>query len=335
MRVQATRESTAWVDVDTARRTCSCCNDTCEHVELASDLVLDRGRRNRWLVRSAFHKELRRGNVQEARHWAAWMVHCDGRDAPLEYLRKIWSEETANLELAVYLHGSQARLPTAIAWFCHATKVWQMPAWWDVFQAHEEGTMPTGTRAARWSAEMRDAADDDAALAELRDQVLDELSSDGRLTAQQLAVFRTRYESGRFENEDIVLLLLLCSRLPACDVGRPDSLPSVPRRFVDGSTLLLPPVCAYDYHTAVGKARMRAWLAAHPDSGFGFGVDTTPVDLRWAGGLAPLFWRVQAWRQFGSTAGMDATAWHELGVDAEALQRFAAWCGWWPENMVA
>ncbi len=226
-------------------------------------------------------------------------------------------------------------LPTAIAWFCHATKVWQMPAWWDVFQAHEEGTMPTGTRAARWSAEMRDAADDDAALAELRDQVLDELSSDGRLTAQQLAVFRTRYESGRFENEDIVLLLLLCSRLPACDVGRPDSLPSVPRRFVDGSTLLLPPVCAYDYHTAVGKARMRAWLAAHPDSGFGFGVDTTPVDLRWAGGLAPLFWRVQAWRQFGSTAGMDATAWHELGVDAEALQRFAAWCGWWPENMVA
>lgn len=333
MRVQAARESKAWVDVDTVRETCTCGGASCEHLELAGDLALEGGRRTRWLVRSAFHKELRRGNVQEARHWAAWMAHCDGRDAPLEYLRKIWSEETANLELAVYLHSSRARLPTAIAWFCQATKVWQMPAWWDVFQAHEEGTMPNGTRAARWSAEMRDAADDDAALAELRNQVLDELCSDGRLTPQQLAVFRTRYESGRFENEDIVLLLLLCSRLPACDVTRPESLPSVPRRLVDGSTLLLPPVCAYDYHTAVGKRRMRQWVKEHPDVGFRFGVDIAPLDLRWSGGLVPLFWRVQAWQRHAGRSP-DLLAWHELEPDPSALARFERWCSWWPEDML-
>jgi len=166
----------------------------------------------------------------------------------------------------------------------------------------------------------------------LRDDALTELTATGRLTFAQADVFRSRYRSRRFENEDFVLAQMLTAQFPAQSGPFAAAVDvQVAARWTDGSTLLLPPPYAYDYHSFLGKARMRAWLERNPGGRFGFGVDTSPVDLRWAGGLVTLFWRVEAW-QNGGRAAMDELAWHELAVDPAALERFEAWCDWWPED---
>lgn len=132
-----------------------------------------------------------------------------------------------------------------------------------------------------------------------------------------------------------MLVALLTGRMPgAAKCEQPDLAFDVADEWTDRTTLLLPPAYAYDYHSFFGKTRMRAWLARNPGGRFGFGVDTSPVDLRWAGGLVPLFWRVQAW-QHGGRPALDALRWHQLDVERETLRRFEAWCDWWPEDAVS
>lgn len=335
MKIQTNQNSTTFTTVDVAAPSCSCNQPRCIHLEIASDLINNGGRRWRWLVLSAFHKELRRGDVAKASHWAAWFARCDGPAAPLEYMRKIWCEETADLQLAVWLHSDAATVDSAVTRFCAATKFWELPELWAAFQEYAElRADPTRRVPGTWASDFAaaEAGEDAAALAILRTRALADLAADGRLSAAEVAVFQRRYASGRFENEDFMLVILLTSRLPRDAMSEiPQPAPELAAEWTDGSMLLLPPDYAYDYHLFFGKARMGAWLAAHPGSGFRFGVDTSPIDLRWAGGLVPLFWRVQAW-QFGGTAAMHRLTWHELPIEPAVLQRFSAWCDGWPED---
>jgi hypothetical protein len=337
MRVQTAEGSDGFTSVDVETGTCNCGQRKCIHLDIATDVVRERGRRWRWLILSSFHKELRRGDMVAARHWACWMAHCDGKDAPLEYMRKIWSEETADLDLAVWLHADDATVGGGVARFCAATKVWELQEWWTCFETWQERRKGVGHESLGGLADLlaRPAPGADGLLIEgLRADALKELVGAGRLTLAQAEVFRTRYQSRRFENEDFVLAQLLSAQLTAPSRRfTADVDVQVDGSWTDGSTLLLPPPYAYDYHSYFGKARMRSWLERNPGVGFGFGVDTSPVDLRWAGGLVPLFWRVQAW-QNGGTPAMHVLAWHELEVKPEALRRFTAWCGWWPEVAV-
>ncbi len=336
MRVQATEGSLGFVDCDVERGICACGVPRCVHLEWASDVVLFRGKRSRWLVLSSLHKELRRGDVVAARHWASWLAHCDGPDAPLGYLRKIWSEETADLDLGVRLHRPSVTLAEAIAHFCAASKVWALPAWWTAFQVWQERVEGVGPRLRHKLVDRlarAQAKGDPVKLAHLRIAALAELTDRRLLTSAHVVVFQARFATERLENEDFLLAALLADLLPA-QVNPPLQNPRtrVARHWTNGSTLRLPPAYAYDYHSRAGLARMRAWLEHNPGGEFTFGIDTSPVDLRWAGGLVPLFWRVQAWQQYG--AAMDRLAWHELVVEPAALQRFVAWCGWWPGDMV-
>ena len=212
-----------------------------------------------------------------------------------------------------------------------------MPDWWPVFQEWSEcdaGVAQHSFGAAADQLVQALATEDEADLAAARGRVLTELTATGRLTFQQAEVFRTRYASQRFESEDFVLAMLLADRLPRTERARSAGAEvDVALPWTDGSTLLLPPPYAYDYHSHFGKAWMRAWTAENPGRGFRFGVDTSPVDLRWAGGLVPLFWRVQAWHQGGRQA-LHGLQWHELTVESSVLKRFEAWCDWWPEAML-
>ena len=115
MKVQAVEAGDGFVEVDVEEGKCGCGQRKCIHRDIATDVVRDKGRRWRWLILSAFHKELRRGDVPAACHWASWMAHCDGAAAPLEYMRKIWSEETADLDLAVWLHAEDATAEGGVA----------------------------------------------------------------------------------------------------------------------------------------------------------------------------------------------------------------------------
>jgi hypothetical protein len=336
MRVQAKDGADTFVEVDLDRGRCGCGEERCVHLDMATDVVMANGRHWRWLMLSAFHKELRRGDVAAAQHWASWLARCEGEQVPLDYMRKIWSEETADLDLAVWLHGD-VTVDQAVVRFCRAPKVWESFEWWTCFHEWEEchkgvSKQPLTGLADELVVRTGDL-EERRPMAQVREDALAELTGSGRLTSAQAGVCRTRYRSKRFENEDFVLAQLLLGRLPLPARESAGDAVDVDARWTDGSTLLLPPTYAYDYHSFAGKQRMREWLEKHPGSGFRFGVDTSPVDLRWSGGLVPLFWRVLAWQKGGKSA-MHRLAWHELAVETEALVRFSAWCGWWPEDAV-
>ncbi len=95
------------------------------------------GRRyNAFEAVSAMHKEIRRGDVSNALHWATIMIPHRGRHGIVAYLRNILFEETRDLSLARYILqvSSKGRTVTsqemqrAVTRFCLAPKKWEL-AW--------------------------------------------------------------------------------------------------------------------------------------------------------------------------------------------------------------
>ncbi|GDX81450.1 hypothetical protein LBMAG42_32610 [Deltaproteobacteria bacterium] len=350
LKVESTPGSGEFLSVSLDPKRCPCvgfrADGWCAHLGIARDLAPGGPQRSRYLFKSALHKELRRGDVSAASHWAAWVDRTFGPSTSLAYLRKIWSEETLNLDLAVRLHRDDVELGEAIALFCQSKKVWEFPQVWAAME-RAWGPLPLeeaggGTGARTLSARVR-AADYDALIrqfngsakfgrrrAEFRSRLVAELVDAGRLSVEQQRVFELRFASGRYEAEDLVLLLLAGRLMPAeasaYGVARAEP---VPRRLLDGSCVLAFPDYVYDYHTVAGRERLARWDEENPGRSLRLGVDTDPIDLRWAGGTMTLFWRFEAFRQVGSTAAMDRLRWVDVRPTAR-WRRFVAWNEDWP-----
>lgn len=311
---------------------------------MARDLAPGGAQRSRYLFKSALHKELRRGDLHAASHWAAWVDRTCGPSTSLEYLRKIWSEETLNLDLAVRLHRDDIGLPEALALFCQSKKVWEFPAIWSAME-RAWGPPPSKAKGvgARTIRARVETFDFDALVqqfngssrfgqrrAEFRSRLAAELVVARRLSIEQQRVFEIRFASGRYEAEDLVLLMLAGRLLPAdASTYRDERAAPVPRRLLDGSCVLAIPDYVYDYHTVAGRERLARWDEENPGRSLRLGVDTNPIDLRWAGGTMTLFWRFEAFRQVGSTAAMDRLGWADV-LPTARWRRFAAWNDDWP-----
>lgn len=316
----------------------------CDHLKYATDVLTLGCKRSKYLFKSALHKELRRGDVVAASHWGAWTDRGYGRPVALDYLRKIWSEETLNLDLAVRIHDPSISLAEAIDLFCRSRKVWEFPAVWDDLelawgqQAAKPGKRPLAglektVDAADYRSLLRIFAKTDGSKdlrGEFRDHLLTLLTESKLLNQAQREVFETRFASGRYEAEDNVLMLLAVGRLPPLATAYHQGVSDpVPLFALDGSHLRQAPNYAYDYHTIVGQERLQRWRDENPDEDLRIGVDTGDVDLRWAGGLMTLFWRFEAFRQVGSTEAMDRLRWCEV----DRTERWATLCAWnedWP-----
>lgn len=92
-------------------------------------------RYNAFEVVSAFHKELRRGDVTAAIYWATMLVPHRGRHGVIKYMLNILFEESRDLSLAKHIlrlssHGRSVTLidmQRAVTRFCEAPKKWHLP----------------------------------------------------------------------------------------------------------------------------------------------------------------------------------------------------------------
>jgi hypothetical protein len=307
---------------------CSLCASTsCWHAKVGMDVLFGDGKGPgglRYVCKSGFHKELRRGDLATARLWAHWFVRFWGKSAPLNYLRKIWSEETCSLALMRRLDQKETTVDEAILAFAGATKIWELPAAMEMWLAFDEGGIAFDAEeiGAEWS-EMSDdevvalAPCDDprlfaALLRELgrrdneqathlalraRKRQLKFVQERGAISAEDAAAFDRRYVSGRFEAEDRMLFMLLAGTYTAeTDVLREVPLPA---NWDQEPVLPFPRAYVHDYHTRRGKADLEKW-EQRTGRRLALGVEIYPLDYRFAGGGIPMLWRWMAWQQHGT-----------------------------------
>lgn len=96
---------------------------------ICADLTKQGGQNVRYVLRSAMHKEVRRGDVLAAARWARLVQLVDGEPALRQYARRILFEETRDTELALSWRGQRGisgeRMIRAVA---AAPKKWRLPA---------------------------------------------------------------------------------------------------------------------------------------------------------------------------------------------------------------
>lgn len=98
-------------------------------------------RYNVFIAVSAFHKELRLGNVEKALYWATIVKAHRGNHGILRYLRDILFEETRDLPLGNYIlrlwcqgrNISDTEMRMAVTLFCKSPKKWELPWRLDIF----------------------------------------------------------------------------------------------------------------------------------------------------------------------------------------------------------
>lgn len=96
---------------------------------------------------SAMHKEIRKGDVQEALYWATAMVPHRGAVGVINYLRNIVFEETRDIPLARYIlklssYGrdvTNIQMQRAVVRFTLAPKKWELPWRLDIFKDEMRG----------------------------------------------------------------------------------------------------------------------------------------------------------------------------------------------------
>lgn len=106
-------------------------------------------RYNKWEAVSAFHKELRRGDFEQAWFWGLIVSTQRGIRGVMQYLLNIVYEETRDHELASFLikcrscqrYHNLRDMARAIAWFCRSIKKWELPARFSIFQNEMRGYM--------------------------------------------------------------------------------------------------------------------------------------------------------------------------------------------------
>ena len=116
--------------------------------ELYDFFELQCGKRyNAFEAVSSFHKELRRGDVDQALYWATIVVAHRGRHGVINYMRNIIFEETRDLALANYVFAmssygksvSQLHMQRAVIRFCRAPKKWELNHRLPIFLDEQRG----------------------------------------------------------------------------------------------------------------------------------------------------------------------------------------------------
>lgn len=94
-----------------------------------------------WESISAFHKELRRGDVKQAQYWALSVAAHRGLSGVIRYMLNIIFEETRDLDLFLRLlrlieKGRSVEYDetmNAVALFCHSPKKWELEPRLEIF----------------------------------------------------------------------------------------------------------------------------------------------------------------------------------------------------------
>lgn len=120
----------------------SLCEHSSENEKLRDYYDEELGKRyNAFEAVSAFHKELRRGDVEASIYWANAIVPHRGRHGVVAYMRGILFEETRDINLVKYILKVASKgksvgtleMQRAVHRFCLAPKKWELPWRHDIF----------------------------------------------------------------------------------------------------------------------------------------------------------------------------------------------------------
>lgn len=146
----------------------SLCTSRPKDAKLLEFYYTQLGRRyNAFVAISAFHKELRRGDVDKALYWATAMIPHRGCNGVVQYMFKTVFEETRDILLGrfllrLHLQGravSELDMQRAVRRYCAAPKKWELPWRRDIFVAEMLGYRRLGQKYGYAVAKDRDIID--------------------------------------------------------------------------------------------------------------------------------------------------------------------------------
>lgn len=332
--VQAVDETRYEVEPD--RDLCSCGMRSCEHLRQVHRF-LQKGKDVEYEAVSAFHKELRRGDVAKSLIWAEQVARMRGEIGVKQYLKSIVFEETRNLALHNrWRNLGPLEVEGMILEFCGSLKKWELPA-----------------ARGMYSILLKAFAD----AKKQKPVQLDELKSAPPVDEHEFynwmvmigrVVWLGVWDKGQYESKPVVdarrrLSVTICRSL--LDEGydaeaavlqeKPDyhrlctgaealcgfkdpggsriKRAKAPRLEID---LLMTPDYAFDSHTAEGRRRLKK----------GWPVPGLPapaeVDLRWTGKEIGAYWRYKAFEQFADD--YREQAWEKVQPGDGEVPRVAA-----------
>jgi len=317
---------------------CTCGASDCTHARAARDYV-SKARKMRYLSKSAFHKELRTGNVARAIGFGRICERFRPGEAK-RYMRKILTEETRNADLLVefYKH-SPSDWEVLCEMFCRSKKDWQLGwtmgwfsrPWIEVLYKFDG--LPVHIE---WPADVYGYSKDLIERGDLdrlyelvvcagvgageykdekkllRDAMCDALDKSGHPMAGASIYLRTMY------NDELSVVFEMLSGVwkseandyapPFGDYDVPFEVPA----FMD---------YVHDQHTLTGKARMKA-VGGQIKAG-----EPSPkgIDLRLSGADAGTVWRLEAIQKFGTID----VPWEDVMLDSDFAMKVNQVCEKW------
>lgn len=101
-------------------------NNDCDHLRRAKGIYLNRSRFHRYLVMSAYHKEIRRCDVEKTVMWSYAFAALSGSKQPGSYAQKILFEESRNLDLYSKFKRRQIEPMDVIRGITRSRKKWEL-----------------------------------------------------------------------------------------------------------------------------------------------------------------------------------------------------------------
>ncbi|MCB9639711.1 MAG: hypothetical protein H6727_12530 [Myxococcales bacterium] len=311
---------------------CTCGHDLdnpCWHLKRAV-AVWENGRSSlRFLAKSGFHKEIRRGDLQAAFRWARLAAHFHGRSWPKSYLKRIFLEESRNIGL-LQQWKSLAGLDweTCVHKGLAAPKKWQLTCREGIFAEYVEAFVASQNEPVFTSQEQVQYAFDHAQQRDemwrifwramrRRDRfgVLWQIQALQQRALEQGGVARTFVEDELWDTNPFYgpkVLIEMLTGAWAEEADHPDEkLWTQPIPHDDLLVIPAAPAYLYDCHEISGQRRLiKHWQELQPQTPMPKGID-----LRWSGMLAGVCWREYAARQFPNS--LQRCTWESVEIPDE------------------
>jgi hypothetical protein len=326
--VQGTNGRWYSVNLDAESCACSTPQQPCAHLDRAVDMLRSRGRKAKSPAISSFHKAIRRSDIETSLYWAWWLVRFRGGSYIKNYCRGILLEETRNLDLwQQFTDGSAGKHWSAwVLKLAASRKAYAVEC--------RAGNLTNADLKARITAEKRRgqpvSPDEIRALAQCS-------SLDDQLTAFYLTL-EMDAASKKPCRAALLDTLSNCTSPPTTSDAWKRLVQLMPRQdygplfavevlhgfwdercnefanwtpaTIDVARCRRVPVDAHDFHTSIGRARMKkSWSLIGPGKPL-----PNELDLRWAGGMMGLTWRHLALAQHGEdyrNVAWEAVQWPE------------------------
>ena len=308
-------------------RGCSCGREDCCHYRLAEDLFQNGGKRYLSWVKSALHKEVRRGDFEAAYRWARVWERVRKPGDVRQYVRKIWCEECRNVEgLKKAFAVKGWRVPLYV--LCCSPKDWEFS--WDVGWASPDAMRAWG-RVDSVELDLSAFEGDDVDAALVAFWIMG--GPDGHGTdyrgspewEQRNAILQRRANEmypglaigdiRRCNDEPSLWLLAAFERFKPEEANYFE----MPEEREVSEALYIPQFADYvfDSHTWLGRKRLKEVKLDWEVPMVG------DVDLRWTGDASGTLWRYLAYREFGTVDVL----WERVRVDRELQEAFRRRCG--------